>query len=486
VEEREDGSRGVAEAHPVTIITGRIGNISDTPSGVEERASVRRARSSPNVRPEQNLGPILVRGVKLLQPRYLRLPHVVLVSVLAWTGLASQAFAQVPRSFPQGHHNSVFLQNRTTFVPTQGWDPAQVDVSNANKRALVTVFQTKGCSGGPCSTYNVGLPAGVEANGLDHEWTFGNAITPSVLDAAISARAPGLSIMSPNPSGITGKVYHIDNYEFCPTDWKDGCNSVTVAGGNIVITRSAFGMISSQSDRQGNLFILDSLLDAKTGAAAGVNTWGGMTVMYSEILGGADSAKLSSDQVFYRNHIHGPTLQPGGHSDGVQLHSGSSNVFFIENLVDHLYRKHNGAYWAKSTGACNGQAYLYRNLFGGGLRSTWFAAESNPWCPGTANVMKDNLYFSTASNMSQGTDGIKGDGSNHSSSAPMRGSGNVDMDGRTVSVGGGAPTPADDAAVANKIAQLENWAAQMRAAAGYSGPPPAQNPTAPAAPVLLD
>ena len=73
--------------------------------------------------------------------------------------------------------------------------------------------------------------------------------------------------------------------------------------------------------------------------------------MYSEILGGSDSAKLSSNQVFYRNHFMVPRSKPEGHADGVQLHSGSHNVFFIENLVDMTYSKHNGAYWAKSTGA---------------------------------------------------------------------------------------------------------------------------------------
>ena len=421
------------------------------------------------------------------------LPHVILASAVAVVVLASQAFAQVPTSFPQGRHVNNFLQNRTNYVSSSGWDPAQMAVSDGNKRLLVLIFQSTGCKGKPCTTFNVGLPGGIEPSRVARQWTFGSVLSPSVLDEAIRDGAPGIEVMSPNPSGMTGKVYHIDNYENCSSDGKDGCSSVSVGAGNIVITRSAFGSISSNSDREGNVYLLDSLFDGAPDAAAGINTWGGMVVMYSEILGGSDSAKLSSNQVYYRNHIHGPTLKPEGHADGVQLHSGSHDVFFIENVVDMTYRKHNGAYWAKSTGACNGNAYLYRNLFSGGLHSTWFAGESNPWCAGTANVLKDNLYFSTPSNKSQGTDGVQGNGSNHSSSAPMRGSGNVDLVGGTVSVGGGAPTASDNALVASKVAQLETWASQMRAAAGYtvSGgpvppPPPEPPPTAPRPPVLLD
>src|SRR5688572_9374478 len=127
--DRHDSTLG---AHRVTFITGRIGNLSDTPGWIRDvGATVRRGRSLPNLRPGQNLAPI-VRGVTL-PARPSALPHVILASAVAVVVLASQAFAQVPTSFPQGRHVNNFLQNRTNYVSSSGWDPAQMAVSDGNK-----------------------------------------------------------------------------------------------------------------------------------------------------------------------------------------------------------------------------------------------------------------------------------------------------------------------------------------------------------------
>lgn len=380
---------------------------------------------------------------------------------------AAIASAQPPTSYPLGHHVNNFVQ-RSATVSSSGWDPAYDNAKpqdQTDKLGLISEFNSR------FTTYSVGLPGSTEPGNISKTWTLGSSVTPSEL----AANFPKISL-----SGVSGDVYLIDGYTNCSGNAPDGCPSLEFTGGasKVVIARSAFGSIKATSSSASGMriWILDSLIDAQTGQTAGLHCLqcAEEVVMYSEVLGGGDGAKLRGGHTIYRSHIHG-IARPGagggggGSPDGIQCEGGCEGAYIIESNIDFLWKNDNAGIWLSTNVGDAGPVYHYGNVIQGGHSATRVVTKtSSPpdgvWV-GNA-VYKNNLYFANSSKASFSSGAHVDAGS---VKVPEHATGNQRLNGVAVSFGDGAVTATEDAAVSAQIDKVEGWVEEIRAAAGYSG-----------------
>jgi len=393
--------------------------------------------------------------------------------------VAPGALAETPISFPVGHHFFRFQLTDAAspdHVTSSGWDPAFSPADQRDKDALVAEIASQGYT-----TYSVGLPGTDEPQDIPNRWTLGSSVSASELAAN---GFPTVSL-----TGVEGPVYLIDRYTNCSADTTDGCPnlSITGVGTKVVFSRSAFGLVQVTQDSGIEVWVIDSLLDAldgQVGAFKCQNCDSGH-VMYSEIVGGNDAAKIYSNVTFYRSHLHGADQDPGGHADGIQCSGPCQNIFVIENNLDFLFRYPNAGLWFESSFGDAGPTYTYGNLLAGGQNPTRIVRKVS-CCPGSPwvgnAVYKDNVYLGKGSNVSWTTTEFTNAGS---TPITVHAAGNRRVDGTPVSFGDGSPTASEDSAVALKMAQMDQWVAEIRAVTGANPAGPSQI-ARPAAPLLLD
>ena len=399
------------------------------------------------------------------------LRHWVIACVVASVlSVAPTAFAQPPTSFPLGDHTHNYqLGSGGGKVSSSGWDPAYNTVDQSDKDTLIAEFVSQGYT-----TFDVGLPGSDEPGDIPNTWPIDGSVTKAKLDAAITASEPGISIIS--LTGVTGDVYLVDQNTTCVGDSPDGCPGLTFTDDEVQIafTRSAFGHIKcSDSSADGvDIWFLDTLLDATDVSGSAVNCYRAdrLVFMYSELLGGKDSAtgRARDLLVFYKSHVHAST-KSSGHADGIQSTAGPDETFIINSNIDYNWRVENGGLWFSTCFGDQGPVYVFDGSFQGGNSSTrvvWKESCAEPPQGGWIDfwVAKDNLYWGL-------------DGNDSWAQAPHQDSGNIDvpehatgneeLDGVAVTYGVGDVTAGEIAVVDAKIVELEVWVSELRAAAGY-------------------
>jgi hypothetical protein len=218
--------------------------------------------------------------------------------------------------------------------------------------------------------------------------------------------------------------------------------------------------------------------------------------MYSEVLGGADSAKLTANHRLYRSHLHASEKAASdGHADGIQIEAGS-NIYIIENVIEMLFRNANGAIWASGMFSKLTHHYYYGNLFSGGQNGVRLGTKN--YGAGAPFVLKGNRFLGIGGE-TLNTGNVSWNNRGTANTTPLGGSAigsisnasdNRRTDGAALSqlAQTPAPTSQHDANVQQKIIEMEDWVASVRDAVGYvgggSGAPP--QPTGPVAPTLLD
>jgi len=451
-----------------------------------------------------------------------RILALLLLPTIAFAQATGPAFdaCQPPGQWPRGTEDVDFFYSNQSVSDTPiktggGWDPAYRTPSNPAHQTNKTLLTDS------VPTYTVGLlsPGSLTA------WPYSFDVTNAILSDAPESD----SRISQITLTDEGTVYLVKDYDFSGSLMRTQPGLTMVCynckfqdirqdqtGGH-----DFFAIVDSLVDiPPDNPTALGPFRGGQT--LDDCNT----VVAYSEIAGGRDGGKAHG-MTYYRNHIHGMmkplpecvggtndgkvcstnadcggggTCPDGVHADGIQINSSSVCSQAIENNIEMLFRQTNWPiFWQNSNSNGTDNMWAVNNLISGGQGSIGMCSKdpSNRFGPcgdiavcgnatlaGNGNASWANPGADTSQNVTSFLSGTIQDmpgetnvryfgpgngfwgpsgflttitdneGDSHTWPGSSKGDGEVPATG-----------PHSQAAIETRVAQLETWVAEIRAAA---------------------